>query len=583
MNPAVPLSPRHIRGGDPYRSRHSRRVERRRPARGGSLGFGPSPLRVDRDRRRRGGRFGWLRRIEPGAIFAGLFGLGTLIFVIVLAYRGTRVEVNQTGLEDGAVLNAAAVAALDVQIELPSPDDAASSEVSFDGEALEEPEVDGEVIRWRPPEELEEGEHTLTLSVPRVLVSNARFSWTFTYDVTPPAIEAPAVADPVGIDQPTRVSGTVERGASVLAGGREVEVERDGSFTLSFTRPPAGPIVLEAVDRAGNRTTSSVVIPVALPGMRAVHVSAAAWSSQGLQDGVIQLLDEGRIDTVQLDLKDEEGVVGFDANVPRAAEIGAVAGYYNLDEAVALIEEHGGRVVGRVAAFTDPILARSAWAADQTDQVIQTPAGQPYDAPGRFTNLAHPEVQRYNLDIALDAVTRGVDNILWDGVRRPGDRPDNVVVPQLRGSASDAVVGFLANAHNELRRRGAYQGVVVEGLSADQGDLYAQDVAQMARRADYLVPEIHPADWRANDYGVASPIAEPGELVVRVLARFLEASQDGGALLVPSLQDFSRRGVTYGEAHVRAQIDAARAAGSDRFLLWDNSATYTAEALDPQS
>jgi hypothetical protein len=566
----------------PGRSRRARWDERHRPARGGSLGFGPKPLQLERDRNARPtGRFRWLRRIDVGAVFAGVLGLGTLVFVLVLAYRGTRVEVSQTGLEDGAVLNALDIAAVDVRIELPGPDDATSAELRFDGKVIDEPTVEGNILRWQPPEGLEEGEHTLALSVPRVLFRDARFGWSFTLDVTPPAIEAPVVADAVGIDQPASVVGTIEPGASLVAGGRDVEVERDGRFNLSFGRPPAGPVVLEAVDEAGNRATTSVVIPVTLPSMRAVHVTAAAWSGEGLRDRVLRLVDEGRIDTVVLDLKDEEGVVGFDTTVARATEIGAVANYYDLDDAIATLEEHGARIVGRIAAFHDPILARAAWSAGQADQVIQNPAGEPYEAPGQFSNFSHPEVQRYNLDIALDAVNRGVQDILWDEVRRPGDDPSNVVVPAFTGSASDALVGFLASSQGELRRRGALQGVAVEGLSADNGDLWAQDVAQMARRADYLVPEIHPAYWTSGYYGVASPISQPAELVVRALTRFAEVARDSGTVLSPSLQDFSARGQTYGADEVRAEIDAARSVGSDRFVLSDPSVTYTADALDP--
>jgi hypothetical protein len=529
-----------------------------------------------------GGRLRRLRRIDVGAIFAGVLGLGTLLFVLVLAYRGTRVDLTQSGLRDGAVLNAVGVAAIEVQIELPSPDDAKTSELRFDDAVVEEPTVEGKIIRWRPPEGLAEGEHELSLSVPRVLLSDAEFSWSFTLDVTPPAIQAPPVAEPVGIDQPAQVSGTVEQGASIVAGGRDdVAVRPDGSFTMSFSRPPAGPVVLEAIDKAGNRSATSVIVPVILPGMRAVHVTAAAWSDNDLRGRILQMADEKRIDTVVLDLKDEQGVVGFDSTVPRAQEIGAVRTLYSLDKAVATVEEHGARLVGRVAAFSDPILARAAWSAGQADQVVQAPDGQPYDDPGSFTNFTHPAVQQYNLDIALDAVAHGVHDILWDEVRQPGDRPERVVIPGLQGSANDAIVGFLANAHTELRRRGVFQGVGVGGLSIDEGDLVAQDVAQMARQADYLVPTIHPAYWISGQVGVENPIAQPGELVGRVLTRFATAAADSGTVLAPSLQDFSARGVTYGDDDVRAEIAATQAVGG-RFMLWDPSVTYTAGALDPQ-
>jgi len=69
--------------------------------------------------------------------------------------------------------------------------------------------------------------------------------------------------------------------------------------------------------------------------------------------------------------------------------------------------------------------------------------------------------------------------------------------------------------------------------------------------------------------------------VNRVITRFGEVAMGSGARFVPSLQDFSARGIGYGDAEVRAQIDAARGAGAAGFVLWDPSVTYTASALDP--
>jgi hypothetical protein len=375
------------------------------------------------------------------------------------------------------------------------------------------------------------------------------------------------MVEPVAIDAPAEVKGRVEAGSKVRADGDEVEVDDDGNFTLSYTRAPAGPIALEVVDRAGNVTPASVVIPVTYPSLRGVHVSGPAWGNEELRNGILRLVDEGRIDTVELDLKDDQGIVGYDTTVERAHQIGAVTAFYDLDDAVRALKDRGARVIGRVVAFRDPALAHAAWGAGETSQVIQSPGGGPYGSDGQFTNFADPAVRRYNLAIALDAVNRGVDDILWDDTRRPGGDLEGMVIPGLSGSPSDAIVGFLAEAHSELRRRGAYQGVTTDGEAAELGDLVAQDVPRIAANADYVAPQIFPGYWTAGRHNVASPINQPGDLVRAVLQRFQQA--------------FSLRGVGYGDAHVRAQIDAAASLGIDRFILWDPSITYSAGALVP--
>jgi hypothetical protein len=568
-------------------SRHALRLRKRkgrgrRPWRSGRLDFAPRPLALE-DRRPAGPTVfrEQPKRIEAGTIFAAVVALATIAFVAVLAYRATRVTVDETGLEDGAALDARAAAALEVKLTFESSSDARAASLSFDGEEVEKPAIEGATIVWRPAGELAEGEHRLAVAVPRAVLDDARFTWRFTVDVTPPALEAPPVVEAVAIDAPAEVKGRAEPGATVRADGDDVDVEDDGNFTLSYTRAPAGPIALEAVDKAGNVTSGSVVVPVTYPSLRGVHVSAAAWGNEQLRNGILRLVDEGRIDTVQLDLKDEQGIVGYDTNVERARQLGAVTQFYDLDDAVRSLRDHGARVIGRVVAFRDPILARAAWGAGQANQVIQASTGGPYGSPGQFTNFADPEVRRYNLAIALDAVDRGVDDILWDDVRRPGGDPAGMVIPGLSGSPSDSITGFLAEAHSELRRRGAYQGVTTDGEAADQGDLVGQDVARMAANADYVAPQIFPGYWSAGRHNVASPINQPGNLVSAVLQRFQKVSANRGAVLAPWLQDFSLRGVTYGDAQVSAQLDAAAALGVDRFLLWDPAVTYSAGALRP--
>ncbi|HZA78327.1 MAG TPA: putative glycoside hydrolase [Acidimicrobiales bacterium] len=576
-----------IPGTDGDGQRHAlklgnRKGRRRHPWRSGRLEFAPRPLAFEEGRTAGPTVFRKQpKRIEVGTVFAALVALGTIAFVAVLAYRATRVDVDQAGLQDGAVLNGADAAALEVRLAFGSSADAKEASLSFDGEAVEEPTVKGSTLVWRPPGELAEGEHRLTLSVPRPVLDDARRTWRFTVDLTPPALEVPGLAEAVAIDEPAEVVGKAEPRSTVRADGDEVDVDADGGFALSYVRAPAGPIALEAVDEAGNRTAASVTIPVRYPSLRGVHVSAAAWGNEQLRNGILRLVDEGRIDTVQLDLKDDQGVVGYDTNVERAHQIGAVTVHYDLDDAVRALQERGARVIGRIVAFRDPTLAQAAWGAGQTTQVIQSAAGGPYGTPGQYTNFADPAVRRYNLDIALDAVNRGVDDILWDDTRRPGGDPAAMAIPGLASSASDSIAGFLAEAHTELRRRAAYQGVTTDGEAAERGDLVGQDVARIAANADYVAPQIFPGYWSDGRYDIADPATQPGELVRAVLQGFQRAAADRGAVLAPWLQDFPLEGVSYGDAEVRAQIDAAASLGVDRFLLWDPSVTYTAGALAP--
>jgi len=80
---------------------------------------------------------------------------------------------------------------------------------------------------------------------------------------------------------------------------------------------------------------------------------------------------------------------------------------------------------------------------------------------------------------------------------------------------------------------------------------------------------------------VSDPARRPYDIVVRSLADFQAKSNGTGIQLTPWLQDFSLDGVTYREAQVRAQIDAAASLGITGFLLWNPRVRYHGESLDP--
>ncbi len=275
-------------------------------------------------------------------------------------------------------------------------------------------------------------------------------------------------------------------------------------------------------------------------------------------------------------------MVGYDSAVPRAVEIGAVQPEYDLEEALEYFHSRRVHVIGRIVAFRDPILADFAWQHGQNDQVVQTPTGERFAGYGGFTNYAHPDVRQYNVDLAIEAAERGVDDILYDYVRRPDGDPATMLVPGMQGASTDAVNAFLAQSHTELRKRGTYQGASVFGIAADRPNSIGQHVPTLGRHVDYIAPMLYPSHWVDGEYRVDSPIHQPYEIATKALARFQEVGKNTGAVFVPWLQDFTLYGVPYGPAEVRAQIDAASKLGVNRFLLWNPLVNYTTEALDPK-
>src|SRR5262249_25823592 len=292
--------------------------------------------------------------------------------------------------------------------------------------------------------------------------------------------------------------------------------------------------------------------------VRGVHVSADAWHDRALRQGVLDLIAAHRINTVELDLKDEAGIAGWNPPVALARRIGAAQPIYDLPAAVRRLHAMGIRVIGRVGCFRDPILAAASWRSGSRSQVVQTPTGGEYAGYGGFTNFANPVVRAYNIDIAVAAARAGVDDILYDYVRRPDGALKSMRFPGLHGSPSVAVVDFLRETRLALRPYKTMLGASVYGIAATRPDQVAQDVPAMARQVDYIAPLVYPSHWGRGEYNVADPTAEPFAIVERSLFDFERDVSGTPARLVPWLQDFSLGGIVYGPAQVRAQITAAR-------------------------
>ena len=564
----------------------------RKPARRPSLDFTPGPLPDRRPQRRR-----LQRSRRPVDLFVWALGLAA---VAVAAWIGhtfwssTRIDVTVTGVENGQALTPANAAALDIALAFASPDELFRGTLTLDGVDVKPDLTTADdasaTVRISPQQlvtselvahALDEGDHEIKVSVGRFLLGNSNFSWRYSVDSIAPVIDLPPSLKPAPIDKQVTVRGAVEGGASLTFAGKPLAT-KNGRFTVTFDRPPAGVLRFEATDKAGNQTAAATVVPVTYPeASRGVHMSAAAWANDELRAGVFALIDDGLIDTVELDIKDESGMVGYRSKNPEALRIGAVSGDYDLAEVVRTLAAKDVRVVGRLVAFRDPVYAEAAWSEDRPDEVLQTPEGEMLGAYGGFTNYAHVNVRNYNLDIALEAVSLGVKDILWDYIRRPEGDPAGMVVPGLVGPSSDSVASFLAEAHGSLRERGAYQGASVFGIAAASGDSIAQDVPKMATAVDYLAPMLYPSHWGAGMYRVANPIKQPGEIVAASLADFQRITKGTGVRLLPWLQDFTLYGVPYNDAEVRAQIDSAAALGVEGFLLWNPRVRYTAGALDP--
>ena len=519
-----------------------------------------------RRQRRRGGRL-----LVVGLLVAASIGVG---IVAVGALRVT--EITVSGINEGAMLRPDQVQGTVLEFAVDGGD-VDSAQLLLDGLPVSGVQRYDNSIVWPVPG-LTEGTHVVTLDVDRRLFGTAQAAVSFTVDGTPPVVDLPRILDPVQLGEPVVLAGSVETGVSLQIGDQRVDTST-GSFSLTLPSPPGGPVPVVAADAAGNSTEFDVIVPIGYPHTTGVHVTAAAWNHDGLRSSIVELISQGRINTVQLDLKDENGRIGYSSSIPLARLSGATQGLFDLEAAIDELHGMGVRVIGRIVAFNDPVLTRYAVDNGNLDWVVQTPDGRPLAKYGGFTNFNHPVVRQYNLDIAAEAAAAGIDDVLWDYMRRPEGDLSGMRIPGWDGSdPSPVIVSFLAEAGSMLRQAEVFHGVSVFGIAADRGEWVAQDIGAMSDHVDYVAPMVYPSHWGRGEYGVAHPEAQPYDITRASLAQFQRVLAGTNTAVVPWLQDFSMR-VSYGPDEVRAQIDAAADLGISDWLLWDPEVTYTTEGL----
>ncbi len=351
--------------------------------------------------------------------------------------------------------------------------------------------------------------------------------------------------------------------------------------------PAAEPSAASSPDAAAGPEAGNGVGAV---HVRSTHLTSWAWGDPETKDPVVALIKAGKLDNVQLDIKDEDGIVGYDSQVPLAVEAKTVYkpnGTARFDLAATIKEIHdlGATVTGRIVAFRDPRLGKWALNEGKMDMLIQDSAGKPYPAGnygvGAFTNFANNDVMEYNIQLAEEAAKAGFDAIMYDYVRKPEN--SGQVYPGLGDKTpAEGITAFLEKAAPRIRAAGAAAGAAVYGISSFAPSSVAQDIPAMAKVLDFVSPMIYPSHWNKGEYSVASPVDQPYDIVKQSMMDFNRMVIGTKCAVVPWLQNFSWP-KTYTASDVAAQIKAVKDTGINSWFLWNDSSKVGigAPALQP--
>jgi len=316
--------------------------------------------------------------------------------------------------------------------------------------------------------------------------------------------------------------------------------------------------------------------------IRGVHVTEGLASLPGKLEEYMRLTSNG-LNTIELDVKDENGYVGFiSPDLPKLARTtGAARPYYDVKKVVAEAHKAGVYLIGRVVTFQDPTLTTaepSLGIQNRNGGVWKTTAGL------GWANEYDPRVWRYAVDVGAAAAKAGFDEIQFDYVRFPTDGDVAAMVfPHKRAEPrSTTIARFLTYAAHRLHPLHVRVSADVFGLSASRDLGIGQIPHRIGKVLDAIYPMVYPSHYNPGEYNLLVPEAFPYATVVHSLHDFNQQTRGEKVRIVPWLQDFTIK-YSYGLEQVGEQIDAARAMHAKGFLLWNATGEYTTNALEHRS
>lgn len=438
--------------------------------------------------------------------------------------------------------------------------------------------------------------------------SDASGSPTASSDSRPGSSPAPSGGSST---QPSSASGpagtaTVSGAPGQTSSGTTAPSGTDSVPAGGLSALPPNPL---ADSYFGPLPKASQVKPLKHHETRAIYLGAAANI-----DAALSIARTSEVNAVVIDLKESDGVK-YASKVPLAVQSGVVRAAYSLPKVLQRFHAENVRVIGRIVCFKDPLLAEARpelTIKDANKSVLHfsLEGGKPFVSPYSQT------VWQYNVDLALEAIAMGVDEIQFDYIRFPTGGTTTGAKPWfgLDGTVPDkiqAINRFLQYARIRIQdETGTPLGADVFAaiiISKRDGATIGQDWSQLGLTGiDSLSPMAYPSHYansstshytgngvgqKINGILFDKPDLRPYDVMYNTLLTGKPAAGQPGyrSAIRPYLQAFTAgylpKGyyMTYDAAAIRQQIKAIRDAGYREWICWNPHAQYPADAFDPQN
>lgn len=254
--------------------------------------------------------------------------------------------------------------------------------------------------------------------------------------------------------------------------------------------------------------------------VKGIYVSGPMAGTAGM-DNLIALVDRTELNALVIDVKNDDGYLTCELDVPLAEQIGSEKHYIkDLPALVQTCKEKNIYLIARVVAFKDPILAERMpeWSLHNSDgSIFRDKSGLAWVNPYR------KEVWEYLASVGEAAIKAGFDEVQYDYVRFSTDSRMKQVDfgDSTKGrTKTEAISGFTLYASERIHAAGGRISADVYGVVIDSEEdqqIVGQNYVEMSRSLDAISPMIYPSHYGPYNYQIPVPDAQPYDTVLAAM------------------------------------------------------------------
>ncbi len=320
--------------------------------------------------------------------------------------------------------------------------------------------------------------------------------------------------------------------------------------------------------------------PSTQPGkLTGVYLPSNCLSGRSLE-GIVHYMEAAGLNLAVLHAKDPRGRLFWRSENILAQDMGASARAASLESAVSKLKRKNIWTAAKLDVFQDSLLATH----HPEMGVLDAESGALWaDRKGlHWVNPYDRRVWEYCVELAIELIEIGIDEIQFDYVRFPSDGDLSTIryPTVLEGiSRAECIGHFLKYARSRLRPTGAVISVDLFGLVAWKSTDFGvgQVLEHIAPHVDVICPMLYPSHFPENFLGLDIP----GRYSYRIMKESLEEMKKRTEREIrPWIQGF-----WYKPQQIQAQLVAVEENDICSWTVWHPSGRYseTFNALSERS